>query len=168
MAKPTRYAPLICTILTIVTIIMAIVSFYTHNALWIIISLIPAVIYEVYRTQEGATTKYTSILLLIVLVVEAILIIFKVNFDLAGFFGEESKYVGGYDLPLGDIKVFGPILTAILSVVLFFRTAGVFTKWLSVVICIGSLTATYIINPIFFRSLLKIIVNGLFDRINLY
>ncbi len=168
MAKPTRYAPMICTILTIFTVITAIVSLYTHNALWIIIGLLPAVIYEVYRTQEGATTKYASILLLIVLVVETILIIFNVNFDLAGFFGEESKYIGGYYLPLGDIKVFGPILTAILSVVLFFRTAGVFTKWLSVIICIGSLTATYIINPIFFQGLLKIIINGLFDRINLY
>lgn len=168
MAKPTRYAPLICTILTIVTVIMAIVSFYTHNALWIIIGLLPAVVYEVYRTQEGATTQYSAIALLIILALEAILIIFKVNFDLAAFFGEESKYVGGYNLPLGDIKIFGPILTAVLSVVLFFRTAGVFTKWLSVVICIGSLTAVYIINPVFFQSILKIIINGLFDRINLY
>ena len=147
---------------------MALVAFYSHNPLWIIIGLLPAVIYEVYRTEEGATTKYSSILLLIILVVEGILVVFRVNFDLATFFGEESKYVGGYYLPLSDIKIFGPILAAILSVVLFFRTAGVYTKWLSVVICIGSLTAVYIINPAFFQSILKIIINGLFDRINLY
>jgi hypothetical protein len=168
MAKPTRYSPLICTILTIVTVILAIVSFYTHNPLWILIGLLPAVIYEIYRTQEGATTKYASIALLIILVLEIILIIFRVNFDLATFFGEESKYVGGYYLPLGDIKIFGPILTAILSVVLFFRTAGIYTKWLSVVICIGSLTAVYIMNPDFFQSILKVIINGLLDRVNLY
>ncbi|MDD4995687.1 MAG: hypothetical protein PHW53_04475 [Patescibacteria group bacterium] len=143
-------------------------AFFYFNPLWIIIGLMPVVIYEIYRTQEGATTRYSAIALLIILVLEAILIIFRVNFDLANFFGEESKYIGGYYLPLGDIKIFGPILTAILSVVLFFRTAGVYTKWLSVVICIGSLTAVYIMNPVFFQSLLKIIINGLIDRINLY
>jgi hypothetical protein len=168
MAKPIRNAPLYCVILTIITVIMAIIAFYSHNVLWIIIGLLPAVMYEIYRTEEGATTKYSSILLLIILVLEVILIIFRVNFDLAAFFGEESKYIGGYYLPLGDIKIFGPILTAILSVVLFFRTAGVYTKWLSVIICIGSLTAVYIINPDFFQNILKIIINGLLDRINLY
>lgn len=168
MPKPTKNAPLYCAILTIITVIMAIAAFYFHNPLWVIISLLPVVAYEVYRTEEGATTKYASILLLIVLVIEIILMVFRVNFDLATFFGEENKYVGGYNLPLGDIKIFDPILAAILSVVLFFRTAGVYTKWLSVIICLGSLTAVYIINPVFFQSILKIIINGLFDRINLY
>lgn len=168
MAKPTKNAPLYCTVLTIIALITAIIAIYSHNPLWIIIGLLPAVIYEVYRTEEGATTKYASILLLIVLVLEIILIIFKVDFDLAAFLGEEQKYVAGYSLPLGDIKIFGPILASVLSVVLFFRTAGVYTKWLSVIICIGSLAAVYIINPDFFQSILKIIINGLFDRINLY
>lgn len=168
MAKPTHNAALYCTILTIITVILAIVAFYTHNPLWIIIGLLPTVIYEVYRTEEGATTKYSAILLLIILVVEALLVVFKVNFDLASYFGETSKYVGGYNVPLGDIKIFGPILTAVLSVVLFFRTAGVYTKWLSVVICIGSLTVVYMFNPTFFQSILKLIINGLLDRINLY
>lgn len=168
MAKPTKNAPLYCTILTVFTVIMACVAFYTHDPLWIILGLLPAVVYEVYRTEEGATTKYSSILLLIVLVLEFILIVFNVNYDLAAFFGEESKYVGGYYLPMGDIKIFGPILSAILSVVLFFRTAGIFTKWLSVVICIGSLTAVYIMNPDFFQTMLKVIINGLLDRIYLY
>ncbi|PJA09722.1 hypothetical protein COX68_02115 [Candidatus Falkowbacteria bacterium CG_4_10_14_0_2_um_filter_41_15] len=168
MAKPTRYAPLYCTILTIVTVIMALAAFYSHNPLWIVVGLLPAVIYEVYRTEEGAITKYSSILLLLILVLEIILVVFKINFDLAAFFGEESKYVGGYYLPLSDIKIFGPILTAILSVILFFRTAGIYTKWLSVVICLGSLTAVYIINPVFFQSILKVVTNGLLDRINLY
>jgi len=168
MAKPTKNAPLYCTLLTIFTVVMALISFYFHNPLWIIIGLLPAVIYEIYRTEEGATTKYSSILLLIILVLEIILVVFRVDFDLAAFLGEESKYVGGYYLPLGDIKIFGPILTAILAVILFFRTAGVYTKWLSVIICLGSLTAVYIINPAFFQSILKIIINGLFDRINLY
>lgn len=168
MAKPTKNAPLYCIILTIVTVVMAIVSFYSHNALWIIIGLLPVVAYEVYRTEEGATTKYSAIALLIILILEFILIVFKVNFDLASFLGEESKNIGGYTLPLGDVKIVGPILTAILSVILFFRTAGVYTRWLSVIICIGSLTAVYILNPVFFQSIIKVIINGLFDRINAY
>jgi len=166
MAKPTHNASLYCVLLTIFTLIMAGIALYSHQALWIIIGLLPAVIYEVYRTEEGASTKYSSILLLMILVLEIILVVFKVNFDLAAFFGEESKYIGGYYLPLGDIKIFGPIFAAILSVILFFRTAGVFTRWLSVIICIGSLTAVYIINPDFFQSVFKIIINGLIDRIN--
>jgi len=166
MAKPTRYAALYCGILTVITVIMAIVSFYFHYPLWIILGLMPVVGYEIYRAKEGASTEYSAILLLIVLVLEAILIIFNVNFDLASFLGTETKYVGGYDIPMGDIKVVGPILTAVLSIILFFRTAGIYTKWLAVIICIGSLTAVYIINPIFFQTMLKILVNGLFDRIN--
>ena len=168
MAKPTKNAPLYCTLLTIFTVIMAFVAFYFHNPLWIIIGMLPVVAYELYRTEEGATTKYASIALLIILVLEIILIIFRINYDLAAFFGEQNKYIAGYYVPLGDIKICGPILTAILSIVLFFRTAGVFTKWLSVVICVGSLTAVYILNPILFQSLFKIIINGLLNRINLY
>ena len=168
MAKPTRNAPLYCTVITIITVIATIITIYLHNPLWVIIGLLPAVIYEVYRTEEGATTKYASIILLMIIVLETILIIFKVDFDLAIFFGENQKYIGGYSLPLGDAKIFGPILSAALSVVLFFRTAGVYTKWLSVIICIGSLAAVYIINPVFFQSILKTIINSLFDQINLF
>ena len=168
MAKPTTQAPLYCVILTVVTVVMAVISLRSHNPLWIIIGLLPVVIYEVYRTEEGATTKYSSILLLIILALEALFIIFRVNFDLAVFLGEESKYIAGYTLPLGDIKIFGPLLAAVISVVLFFRTAGIYTRWLAVIICIGSLAAVYIINPEFFQSILKIIINGLFDRINVY
>lgn len=168
MAKPTQNAALYCAILTIITVLAAGIGFYFHHPLWIIIGMLPVVIYEIYRTEEGATTKYSAILLLVILLLEIILVVFKINFDLAKFLGEESKYVGGYVVPLGDIKIFGPILSAILSVVLFFRTAGIYTKWLAVVICIGSLAAVYLINPTFFQSILKIIINSLLDKINLY
>lgn len=166
MAKPTQNAPLYCTLLTILTLVVAYISYVTRNPLWIVIGLLPTVAYEAYRTQEGASTKSASILLLIILIIEILLLVFKIEFNLATFFGEQSKYLAGYELPLGDIKIFGPILTALLSVILFFRTYGIFTKWLSVVICIGSLTAVWIMNPAFFQSVLKIIMNGLFERMN--
>ena len=92
------------------------------------------------------------------------MLIFGVNYDLAKFFGEEEKYIAGYSLPLGDIKVFGPLLSAILSTILVFRTYGPYTKWLSIVIACGSLVAVYLVNPSFFQQALKLIVNSLLDR----
>ncbi|MDO8584068.1 MAG: hypothetical protein Q7R83_02720 [bacterium] len=165
MPKPTKNAVLICSIITIATAIFAAIAFWYHQPLWIIAGLLPAVLYEAYRTEEGASTKVSSIFLLVVLVLEIILIVFKVNFDLAAFLGKTSTYVAGYQLPLGDIKIVGPILSALLSVVLFFRTRGTYTRWLAVVICLGSLTAVYILNPSFFQTVLKLLVNGLLERL---
>ena len=154
----------VCTLVTIIAIIGAFAGLATKNPLWILFFLLPTTIYEAIRTQEGASTKFSSILLLVILVLEIFLIIFNVNFDLAGFFGAEEKYIAGYTLPLGDIKIFGPLLLATLSTILIFRTRGKYTKWLSIIIAIGSLVAIYLINPYFFQEALKLIINSLFDR----
>lgn len=154
----------VCVLVTIIAIIGALISLATKSPLWILFFLLPATIYEAIRTQEGASTKFSSILLLIILVLEILLVIFNVNFDLASFFETEEKYVAGYTLPLGDIKIFGPLLLTILSTVLIFRTRGRYTKWLSIIIALGSLIAIYLISPSFFQEALKLIVNGLFDR----
>lgn len=155
----------ICLIVTGLMILGAFLGLGSRNPLWVLFLMLPATIYEVIRTEEGASTKFSSILLLGIIILEIILIIFNVNYDLAKFFEEEEKVVGGYTLPLGDIKVFGPLLTAILSTILVFRTYGSYTRWLSVVIAIGSLVAVYLVNPLFFQQALKLIVNGLFDRL---
>jgi len=155
----------ICLIVTGVAILGAFLGLASKNPLWMLFLLLPAVIYEVIRTEAGASTKFSSILLLGIIILEIILIIFNVNYDLVSFFETEEKVVGGYTLPLGDIKVFGPLLTAILSTILIFRTYGPYTKWLSVIIAIGSLVAVYLVNPLFFQQALKLIVNGLFDRL---
>jgi len=155
----------VCVIVTLVALVGAIVGLATRNALWMFLFLLPTVIYEVIRTEEGASTKTSSILLLVVVCLEILLILFGVNFDLARFFGEEEKYIAGYSLPLGDIKIFGPLLTAILSTVLVFRTYGPYTRWLSIIIALGSLVAIFLISPTFFEQALKLIVNGLFERI---
>ena len=118
------------------------------------IFLLPTVIYEVYRT-EGKSTKVSSALLLLVLIAEIILVIFNVNFNLAEFLGVTEKYVGGYRVPLGDIKMLGPTIMAVLSVVLFVRTRGVYTKWLAVVIFITSFSIIYALDLQAFRDLLK-------------
>lgn len=155
----------VCVIITLIALVGALVGMATKNALWMLLFLLPAVIYEVIRTEEGASTKTSSIILLVVVCLEIVLLLFGINFDLARFFGEEEKYIAGYSLPLGDIKVFGPLVTAILSTVLVFRTYGPYTRWLSIVIACGSLVAIFLISPTFFEQALKLIVNGLFDRV---
>ncbi len=155
----------ICLIATGIMIFGIFLGLATKNPLWILFLMLPSIIYEVIRTEDGASTKFSSILLLGIIILEIILIIFNVNYDLASFFETEEKIVAGYTLPLGDIKVFGPLLTAILSTILIFRTYGPYTKWLSVVIAVGSLVAVYLVNPLFFQQALKLIVNGLFDRL---
>src|SRR4030042_6478242 len=126
MAKPTKYATLISTIVTILALIGIIIGIVTLKPLVIILLLIPAVGYEVYRT-EGESTRWASWVLLLVLVLEIILIAANINFDLGKFFGESTKEIAGYTVPLGDIKIFGPVIMGILSIILFIRTRGKYT-----------------------------------------
>ena len=165
MAKPTTNAIPICIALTVFFLLGTFVSLITRDALWLLLTLLPTVGYEVYRTEAGASTKYSSIFLFAVITLEIIFLVFNVNFDLAKFLETEETYIAGYTLPLGDIKVFGPILSAILAILLFFRTYGPYTKYLSVVIAVGSFIAVYIINPLFFTELIRLVASALFDRL---
>jgi hypothetical protein len=158
MAKPTKYATLICTIVSILALIGIIIGIWLSKPLIIVIFLIPAAAYEVYRT-EGPSTVWASWILLIVLILEIVLIVANINFDLASFFGESEKVVAGYTVPLGDIKIAGPIVMAILSIILFVRTRGRYTKWLAVVIFITCFAIVYAINPEIFKNLLGLAVD---------
>jgi len=158
MAKPTKYATLICTIISILALIGIVIGIWLSKPLMIVIFLIPAAAYEVYRT-EGPSTVWASWILLIVLILEIVLIVANINFDLASFFGESEKVVAGYTVPLGDIKIAGPIVMAILSIILFVRTRGRYTKWLAVVIFITCFAIVYTINPEIFKNLLGLAVD---------
>ena len=158
MAKPTKYATLICTIVSILALIGIVIGIWLSKPLIIVIFLIPAAAYEVYRT-EGPSTVWASWILLIVLILEIVLIMANINFDLASFFGESEKVVAGYTVPLGDIKIAGPIVIAILSIILFVRTRGRYTKWLSAVIFITCFVNIYVINPEIFKNLLGLAVD---------
>ncbi|MBU4314362.1 MAG: hypothetical protein KJ821_06200 [Actinobacteria bacterium] len=157
MAKPTKYATLICTIVSILALIGIVIGIWLSKPLIIVIFLIPAAAYEVYRT-EGPSTVWASWILLIVLILEIVLIVANINFDLASFFGESEKVVAGYTVPLGDIKIVGPIVIAILSIILFVRTRGRYTKWLAAVIFITCFVIVYVINPEIFKNLLGLAV----------
>ena len=158
MAKPTKYATLICTIVNILALIGIVIGIWLSKPLIIVIFLIPAAAYEVYRT-EGPSTVWASWILLIVLILEIVLIVTNINFDLASFFGESEKVVAGYTVPLGDIKIVGPIVIAILSIILFVRTRGRYTKWLAAVIFITCFVIVYVINPEIFKNLLGLAVD---------
>ena len=160
MAKSTRYATLICTIVSILALIGIIIGIWLSRPLIIVILLLPAAAYEVYRT-EGPSTVWASWVLIIVLILEIVLIAANISYDLASFFGESEKVVAGYTVPLGDIKVVGPAIMAVLSIILFVRTRGRYTKWLAVVIFITCFAIVYALNPEIFRNLIRIAVGNL-------
>ena len=108
------------------------------------------------RSQEDTSLL---IVMFIVLILEIVLIAANINFDLASFFGESEKVVAGYTVPLGDIKIVGPIVIATLSIILFVRTRGRYTKWLAAVIFITCFTIVYAINPEILKNLLGLAVD---------
>ena len=59
MAKPTKHATLICTIMTIVALIGILLGILFSKPIIIVACLIPTVIYEAYRT-EGESTRWAS------------------------------------------------------------------------------------------------------------
>jgi hypothetical protein len=164
--KPTKYAPHICTSVTIIALIGIIVGLITGQALWPLFLLLPAAIYQAYRTA-GRSTKAASVILVIVLVLEIIFVAFGINFNLAEYFDSTQKNIGGYLVPLGDIQIVGPTLMAVLSVILFVRTAGKFTKWLAVVIFVTCFAILYTIDPETFNELLQYALQEGFRRVNI-
>jgi len=164
MAKPTKYATPICTILTIIAVIGIVIGFIKNNPLILVLMVLPTVIYEVYRT-EGKSTRWASWILLAVFILEIIFIAFKINFDLGAFLGKTQATVGGYNVPLGDIKIVGPVIIAVLSIILFIKTRGAYTKWLSVIIILSSFAVIYLLDTNIFQTLLKFGVDQGMDQV---
>ncbi len=165
MAKPYKHAALICIVVTILAAIGIIIGLLTLRPIITIIFLLPAVIYEVYRT-EGKSTKLAAWVLLTVFIVEIILVAASISFNLATFFGETEKWVAGHRVPLGDIKVVGPVIMAILSIILFVRTRGRYTKWLAVIIFITCFAIVYTLDPTVFSRLVRIGVQEGLEKIH--
>ena len=157
MARPTTYATPICLVLTLLVIVGIIWGFVVHNALITILFLLPAVGYEAYRT-EGESTTWASWVLVLLIIAELICIIGKINFDLGSYFGVSETYAAGYYVPLGDIKIIFPMVMLILSLILFFRTIGKYTKWLAVLIIIGSVVTLYLLDPSFLKQFFGLIL----------
>lgn len=165
LAKQYKHAGKICFVLTIIAALGIILGIVLRNPLITLSGLFPTVVYEVYRT-EGKSTKWASWVLLAALVLECLFIAMNVRFDLASYFGLTGKYVAGYWVLFGDIKVVGPALMAVLSIILFVRTRGVYTKWLAVVIFMTCFALVYTLNPTAFNQLLHLGVEEGIRRIN--
>ena len=69
MAKPTKYATLICAILSVLLLIGILLGIILKIAWILVLFLLPIVIYQVYRT-EGKSTKWASWVMLVVVVLE--------------------------------------------------------------------------------------------------
>lgn len=157
MAKPTQYATPICLVLTLIALVGIILGLIIKSPLLICVFVLPTVGYEIYRT-EGTSTKLSSIILFIILILEIIFIKFKVNYDLATFLERDRQYIGGYIIPLGDIKIVGPIIIAVMSIILFIRTYGPYTKWLSVIIFLSTIAIIYALDPGIFKNISKFVI----------
>lgn len=145
MAKEYEHATLICAIITVIALIGIIVGAYFKLPLMILFLMLPAVVYEIYRT-EGVSTKFASLGMLVILIAEAVLIIANININLAHLAGGKAE-ITRYRIPLGDVKMLGPVIIALLSGILIRRTAGKYTIWLAVVILVSSIALLYALNP---------------------
>jgi len=152
---------LVCTVLSILMIIGLILGFATKSALIVALFLLPVVAYEIYRTR-GPYTSFSSWMIIVVLLAEIVLIVFNINYDLGKFLDLDYTYVGGQYVPLGDIKILGPTLLAIFSLILLLRTYGPYTKWLSVIIFVSAFIMVYILSPIMFKELIRSAVQHIF------
>lgn len=128
MAKSTKHAGLICFILTIITIAGVALGIWKKEPLALIIGVLPAVIYEVYRT-EGFHTRLASWGILGLSVAEIVLIVKGINLDLVTYLPFLGFLGTGFDIKLAE-----PVIIAVLAVILLKQTAGIYTKWLAVVI----------------------------------
>lgn len=146
---------LICIIITIFSLLMFILGLIFKNPYFFIIGIFPAAIYETIRT-EGYFTKIASILILIFVVLEILAILGIIQFDLAQLLDQSEAYVAGYYIPLGDIKFVFPVVAVVLSLILLFRTYGIYTKWLSILLVLNSVGLLYVVNK---ETLLEIIKN---------
>ncbi|MGI6278742.1 MAG: hypothetical protein ACOYJ8_02990 [Patescibacteria group bacterium] len=164
MAKPTKFAPHICAACTVLALLGVVLGFWLSSPLIMVILLLPTALYEAYRT-EGKSTKAASLLLVAVLLAEIFLVLFNIDFNLANFLGNDQQYIAGYLIPLGDIRVVGPTLMAVLSVILLARTRGIYTRWLAVVVIIGSFAIVYGLDPLVFQDLFKLAVDEGLKRV---
>jgi hypothetical protein len=151
MAKPMKNAPHLCTIFMVIAILGISLGFVFRQPLIPILLLLHTAIYEVYRTV-GKSTKRASSILVAVLIAEIRLVLFDEVSDVAVFLGSEGEYIGGFWGSLGDLRIFGQTIIAVLAVVLVYRTRGVNTKWLAVSLIYLRLPLFPLLTQLFFRA----------------
>jgi len=152
VAKEYQHAPMICGVITIIAILGIVVGIWKTMPIVVAVSIIPAIVYEIYRT-EGVFTKLASWLALIVTIVALYVIYKNVVIDIVPFI---TKFI---HLPmtakLVPAGLIAPVVLVIIAVYLFRRTAGIYTRWLAVVILVTSVALFYCIDPQMIKNLLS-------------
>ncbi len=154
MARPTRYATPICLVLTGLAGLGIVLGFVTEEVMWPVALLVPTVAYEAYRT-EGVSTRWASWTMAALMVALVAFVVFDVEYDLRQLLGGDVAYVGGEDIPLGDVKVVFPAAMAALSLVLWGRTRGIYTRWLAAIIFVTAAVIVYLRAPAELGNLLN-------------
>lgn len=145
MAKEYKHAVWICLALSIIAAAGIVAGILLAKPMIIAIVLIPVIAYEVYRT-EGVFTTLASWGALGIVFLEIYAIVSGITFNIQELIPVNINIPGtlGANLPAALI---GPVILVILSVYLFKQTAGMYTRWLSVIILITSVALFYTIDP---------------------
>lgn len=146
---------IICTAITIFALIVLVLGFIFKNPYFLIAGIVPAAVYEAWRT-EGFFTKIASVGILILVILEILAILGVININLASALEQEEAYFQGYYIPLGDIKFVFPAAAVVLAISLLFYTYGKYTKWLSVILVLSTVSLLYLVNR---EALIHIIKN---------
>lgn len=157
MARPTTYATQICLAVSVLAALGILIGILTGEVIYAVVLLVPAVAYEVYRT-EGASTRLASWLLAVLTVALIVVTVFRISYDLSELFGMGQVSIVGEQVPLGDVSVVFPAAMGALSVVLFTRTRGVYTRWLAAVIFVTSAAVVWMTAPESLGDLLSKVV----------
>ncbi len=155
MAKEYKNATMICLILTALAAAGIAAGVYWTVPLVIISVMLPAVLYEIYRT-EGLYTKLASVAMLLVLSIEAFLVFKKEPVKIAEYIKNTEDILKKSYLDIIDLTIAAPAFIAVLAFFLIRRTGGKYTIWLAVIILVTSIALIYTINPVLFHKLLNV------------
>lgn len=136
---------IICILCSVFALIFIFLSFYLENPYLILIGYFPAAVYEAIRTA-GPYTKAASVGTMLLIILQALALKGIIKFNLATFLDQETAYIKGYWLPLGEITTVFPLITVVLAILLFQRTIGRYTKWLAIIILISSIALLWQVN----------------------
>ncbi len=141
MAKSTKYAVLICSILTLAAAAASLLGIQKNLPLAVVIGMLPVALYEAYRTG-GITTKISSFLICLILIAEIVIIAKGMKLE-----SIEALISLKKSFPFLELSMIAPVITALLSFTLFRKTYGIYTRWLAIVILGTSLALLYSVNP---------------------
>lgn len=143
-----------CLIAALIAATCLLCGYYLKSPLIMALGLIPAALYESFRAW-GPMTRIASLLFVLILITVSALFLLQINFDMSTFKGGHVKRAALRTLALVDIKVVALLIMALLSLVLVIRSAGPYTKLLSLLIMAGCIFMVWQVSPKQFPALVE-------------